>query len=79
MTNEAKRNEDTVEPLVRPWIACAEQLPPEREEVETKIHDATGCRNETTLRRQGSLWFFPYWSMYVYYEPTHGRRLNKGA
>jgi hypothetical protein len=74
-TTAAPRN--TEEQLVRPWIAVTDSLPPEREEVETKIHDAKGCRNETTLRRQGNLWFFPDWSMYVYYRPTHWRPNDK--
>lgn len=46
---------------------------PERTEVETKIDDGNGCRNEQRLRRQGRLWFFPDMSMYVYYTPTHWR------
>lgn len=48
-------------------------LPPEGLPVNTKIHDATGCRNEQSLKRQGRLWFFPDGSMYVYYTPTHWR------
>lgn len=46
---------------------------PEGVEVATKIDDAHGARNETTLVRKGALWFFPDMSMYVYYRPTHWR------
>lgn len=44
--------------------------------VMTKIDDDKGCRNETTLRRSGRLWFVPDGSMYVYYTPTHYRLLT---
>lgn len=44
---------------------------PEGEEVMTKIHDKDGKRNQQILIRQGRLWFFPDFSMYVYYTPTH--------
>ena len=56
---------------MKDWIKTSEQLPPENVVVETKIHDEKGFRNETTLLRQGNLWFFPDKSMYVYYTPTH--------
>lgn len=46
---------------------------PEGVEVETKIDNEQGCRNETTLTRRGNLWWFPDMSMYVYYRPTHWR------
>lgn len=58
------------------WIAIEKELPPEGEEVHTKIDDADGCRNETTLVRKGGLMFFPDMSMYVYYTPTHWRPLS---
>ena len=51
------------------WIPCSQQLPPEGVEVLTMIHDASGCRNEQTLRREGRLWFAG--GLYVYYVPTH--------
>lgn len=57
------------------WIRAANQLPPEGVIVETKIDDGRGCRNECKLKRQGRLWFFADDSMYVYYTPTHWRRL----
>lgn len=44
---------------------------PEGVVVMTKIDDAAGPRHEQPLVRQGSLWFFPDRSMYVYYQPTH--------
>lgn len=59
----------------RPWTPTKTDLPPEGVEVETKIHDSNGCRNEQTLKRQGRPWFFPDGSMYVYYVPTHWRKM----
>lgn len=56
------------------WIPCDNQLPPEKEVVETKIDDEKGCRNEAKLYRQGNLWWMRDGSMYVYYRPTHWRR-----
>ena len=53
------------------WISVNDQLPPEGVEVQTKIRDWRGERNNQSLKRQGRLWFFPDMSMYVYYEPTH--------
>lgn len=49
---------------------------PLNEVVETKIDDENGERNHSLLRRQGRLWFVPNGSMYVYYRPTHWRRLT---
>jgi len=58
------------------WIPTATELPPDGIEVETKIDDAEGCRNEQTLVRHGRLWFVDTRkSMYVYYTPTHWRRI----
>lgn len=59
------------------WIACDELLPPDGAVVFTKIDDADGCRNEQPLKRQGRLWFFPDGSMYVYYTPTHWRKIEQ--
>lgn len=53
------------------WISLTDELPPDGAEVNTKIHDAKGSRNEQSLVKQGNLWFFPDRSMYVYYSPTH--------
>lgn len=58
------------------WVECSQSLPPDGEIVETKIDDGRKCRNECRLKRQGRLWFFEDESMYVYYTPTHWRRLN---
>ncbi len=60
------------------WISVAKSLPIDGEEVDTKIDDANGPRNEQSLLRQGNLWFFPDRSMYVYYAPTHWRSLLTG-
>lgn len=57
------------------WIKTAEELPPEHEVVETKIDDGKGCRNVGRLYRYKGLWFLPDGSMYVYYTPTHWRRI----
>jgi hypothetical protein len=59
------------------YIPTSESLPEEGKIVMTKIDDANGLRNETTLKRQGNLWFFPDGSMYVYYRPTHWRDLTE--
>lgn len=53
-------------------------LPPEDEIVHTRINDGHGQpRNEALLRRQGNLWFFPDYSMYVYYRPTEWAPLTE--
>lgn len=53
---------------------------PDGQVLETKISDFIGGdRNVTTLKRKGSLWFFPDMSMYVYYTPTHWRRPQESA
>lgn len=63
------------------WTSCVDELPPLDEVVMTKIDDSQGCRNEQRLKRFQrspecrSLWFLPDGSMYVYYTPTHWRRL----
>lgn len=57
------------------WIACVVALPPNGLEVMTKIDDGKGCRNEQTLKRQGALWFFTNYEMYVYYRPTHWKEV----
>ena len=63
------------------WIELKTELPPEGEVVETKIDDADGLRNEQKLWRQGRLFFQAPKSgdsMYVYYTPTHWRRIEDG-
>jgi len=52
---------------------------PDGIEVLTKIHDADGCRNVQTLKRNGRLWFVPDGSMYVYYVPTHWMPMSGGG
>lgn len=51
--------------------------PAEGAVVMTKISDSKGDRNETTLKRQGRLWFYPDDSMHVYYTPTHWRECTR--
>jgi len=58
------------------WIRCSDRLPQDGAEVRTKIDDKNGCRNETNLKRQGNLWFYPDVSMYVYYQPTHWSQIS---
>lgn len=57
------------------WIRTAISKPPSGQIVETKIDDSNGVRNQQKLKRDGNLWFFPDGSMYVYYTPTHWRRV----
>lgn len=56
----------------RPWSKI--ESVPEGIEVETKISDHKGDRNEANLVKKGGLFFLPDMSMYVYYTPTHWRR-----
>lgn len=58
------------------WFEINKVLPPQDVEVETKISDGRGERNQQTLRAHGRLWFLPDMSMYVYYNPTHWRPLK---
>ncbi len=55
------------------WWETRSRLPPDGKVVETKIHDADGESNHQDLVLQGRMWFFPDWSMYIYYCPTHWR------
>lgn len=58
------------------WQRVGDTLPPEGQVVYTKINDSHGgSRNETTLKRSGNLWFLPDGSMYVYYTPTHWKKV----
>ena len=50
---------------------------PNKITVRTKIDDSNGVRNEQNLRRDGSLWWLPDGSMYIYYRPTHWREVRK--
>ncbi len=61
----------------RPWHPIS--LAPVNEAVETKIDDEHGVRNEQVLTRKGRLWFTGTndgVGMYVYYTPTHWRRVE---
>lgn len=51
------------------WIECNRELPPEGVVVETLSPGGM----QSTLKRQGRLWFFPDGSMYVYYTPSKWR------
>jgi 3-methyladenine DNA glycosylase Mpg len=57
------------------WIPVAKELPPEGVEVETKIDDDSGRRNQKTMTLKVRLWFIHGGAMYVYYTPTHWRPL----
>jgi hypothetical protein len=48
---------------------------PQHQTVLTKIHDDRGARNEQALQKHGNLWFYPDAHMYVYYSPTHWKRM----
>ena len=61
--------------MKREWLSTKEQLPPEKQIVETKIDDGKECRNQGKLYRYKNLWFLPDGSAYVYYTPTHWRPL----
>lgn len=58
------------------WFDVNQYPPPQGVEIMTKIHDSRGERNVTTLKLKGLLWFFPDMSMYVYYAPTHWRKVS---
>lgn len=63
--------------MAEKWIETSAELPPEGVVVATKIDDDKGLRNEQPLKRQGNLFFHSDGSMYVYYRPTHWRRLTR--
>lgn len=42
----------------------------------TKIDDENGVRNEQMLKRKGGIWFHPDGSSYVYYTPTHYKKVQ---
>lgn len=50
---------------------------PDGVEVDTAVFHSNGVSNHQPLVRQGRLWFFPDHSMYVYYEPTHWREMQR--
>lgn len=55
------------------WISCREQMPPEGVQVDTKIEDYRGVRNEQSMYFLNGLWWIGEGrdAMYVYYNPTH--------
>ena len=57
------------------WISTKELLPPEKQVVYTKIDDEKGIRNEQRLIYYHNLWFLADISMYVYYTPTHWKKI----
>lgn len=57
------------------WMSAEDA--PDDVVVMTKIYDENGCRNESTLKRVGTLWWTPDGETYVYYRPTHFRRLTE--
>ena len=58
------------------WIETRQQRPRDGVAVETKTHDAKGCRNEVTLKLRNGLWRYPDGSMYCYYVPMHWRYVD---
>lgn len=58
------------------WISVILYPPPEGLIVETSIRDLKGIRNEQQLKRYKRLYFFPDGKAYVYYTPTHWRRVS---
>lgn len=61
------------------WIPCSERLPEDGVEVQTKIDDWRGPRNEQKMTRSNRLWFIDGGKMYVYYTPTHWRAMEAKA
>jgi hypothetical protein len=59
-----------------PWILISRISPPVNEIVETKMDDCHGCRNNSKLIWGGKLWWTSDKAMYVYYTPTHWRKLE---
>lgn len=59
--------------MSNPWQPIA--TAPQGVTVETKIDDDDGVRNVAPLRLNGRLWWTADGGMYVYYTPTHWRRL----
>lgn len=64
------------------WTRCDHHLPPVGEVVMTKIDDENGSRNEQPLKllrsnENRSLWYTAdkSCSTYVYYTPTHWKRV----
>lgn len=54
------------------WVSVDMRLPPEGEVVDTLSPGSL----QQQLVRKGRLWFHPDFSMYVYYQPTHWRKVE---
>ena len=52
--------------MISEWVRVEDRQPPEKLPVETM----SSSGQHQTLVRQGNLWFFPDYSMYVYYTPV---------
>lgn len=57
----------------RKWTRVIDSLPPENVEVETKVDDHMGVRNEYTMIRSGRLWYLNDDDPFPFYAPTHWR------
>jgi hypothetical protein len=55
------------------WTRVIDEFPPEDTEVETKVDDLMGVRNEQELNRDGRIWFKADGTE-VDYTPTHWRK-----
>lgn len=59
------------------WNKTSDFLPEINEIIMTKIDDGKGVRNEQPLKLSGNLWFTPDGKMYVYYTPTHWKKITQ--
>lgn len=73
LSNDKTKGDTRASLTLSGWVRCADHLPPQDVDVETKIDDERGVRNVQKLRRHSNLWWFPDMSMYIYYSPTHWR------
>lgn len=55
------------------WIRIIDRLPPENKEVETKIDDDMGVRDERVLVYYNKMWFKAEDFERMYIRPTHWR------
>ncbi len=59
------------------WIATKDRLPDNTILVETKVADKRGDHSKVLLARHKHLWYNPSVFKYVYYQPTHWRKINQ--
>lgn len=59
----------------RKWTRTIDSLPPENQEVETKVDDHMGIREKTTLKMIGNLWV-DLDETIMDYTPTHWRTIQ---